>query len=102
MSLTGGEGTLSADQHFRQYELNLTLVVQPVFADILTAEEPPPGPGRSAQLLLQLNAQLSGVKGRRTAVQLCADADLTCSKAANTDCPVSPALYRMLHKLRAI
>lgn len=55
------------DEHFRQYESDLTLLVQPVFTDILTAEEPPPGPRGSAQLLLQLNVQLSGVKGRRTA-----------------------------------
>lgn len=68
MSLTGGEGTLSADGRFHQYESKLTLEVQPVFTDILTAEEAPPGPRRSAQLLLQLNVQLSGVKGRRTAV----------------------------------
>lgn len=80
--------------------IQFTLILQPVFTDILTAEEPPPRPRRSAQLLLQLNVQLSGVEGRRTAVRWCADR--TCSEATNTDGPVSPALCRKLHKLRSI
>lgn len=96
VSLTGGEGTLSVETDSHQYWFKVSLlkhfcncnamICTAIFvrifrnslgvSDILTAEELPPGlrlrVSFSAQLLLQLNVQVFGIK------DCCAVTALTC------------------------
>lgn len=94
VSLTGGEGTLSVETDSHQYWFKVSLLKhfcncsamichicqdfqkQSMCTDILTAEELPPGlrlrVSFSAQLLLQLNVQVFGIK------DCCAVTALTC------------------------